>query len=588
MMIKNRYNKFLSITALLVALTSCSLEPEIDNTYGEDFAFTNPERAEGFLMNAYANLPQMIVDPYGGNFLDAATDNAVTNDFNSSIYRLSQGGLTANTNPVGNWRNAYIQFRNIHIFLENGLGDQVNYDITDEETNQEKKRNLKGEAYFLRAWWGFQLLQAYGGKTADGQALGYSIILSTQSDEESKDLESVVRNTYAECVAQIKRDLDTAMVYLPVAYAGNDAVTGELQLGRADQQATMALRSRVALYAASPAYQPDDITTISSMGQFAIVDQSAFEAKWKIAAQDAQDAIDLIGNFSSLKQNDFTKSTTPNDFIWRGYHRNNAMEKRNYPISEFGEAITGPSQNLVDAFYGENGFPITDSRSNFDPENPYQNRDPRLYLNVLYNGQEVNNDPLQIYQGGEDSQSVYPRNTRTGYYLRKWMSLEPGLLSVENSTFDHHHNPYLRKTELYLNFAEAANEAYGPVAVGPGLSSSAIDVIKEIRTAAGITDNTYVDEVAAQGKEAFRKLILQERRLELAFENHRYFDLRRWFRPLNEPIYGIQITLEDDGSLRYSTTEVEARNFNEIKYYYAPLPYDELVKSPNLVNNLGW
>src|SRR5690606_20093345 len=99
---------------------------------------------------------------------------------------------------------------------------------------------------------------------------------------------------------------------------------------------------------------------------------------------------------------------------------------------------------------------------------------------------------------------------------------------------------------------------------------------------------TYVDEVAALGKEAFRELILRERRLELAFENHRYFDLRRWLRPLNEPIYGVQIMLEDDGSLTYSTKMVETRNFNAIKHYYAPLPYDELVKSPNLINNLGW
>ena len=586
-MMKNNFIK--SILLVSIALNiSCSLEPEIDNTFDESYAFGLPQNTEGFLMNAYGNLPNTIIDGYGGDFLDAATDNAVSNNYGGSIYRVGAGGLTPDNNPIGSWTNAYAQFRNIHIFFENGLGDNVIYDITSEAADALKRKNLKGEAFFLRAWWGFHLLQAYGGKTDDGRALGYPILLKSLSDEESRDLESFVRNSYEECVAQIRKDIDSAVVNLPFRYNGSDPTVGINNLGRADQQAALALKSRVSLYAASPAYQPDNITTISGMGQFSVVNQTAYINKWRTAAVHAQEAIDAIGNFSSLRVGDFNSNNTPNEFIWRSFFTNSNLENNNYPIPEFGAARTGPSQNLVDAFYTSNGFPIDDVRSGYDPTNPYTNRDPRLYLNVLYNGSSFNNRNLEIYDGGLDSRATYQNNTRTGYYVRKWLSLQPGLKSVDNPSSDRHYNPYLRKTELYLNLAEAANEAYGPTATDDGISQTAVNIIKSIRTQAGITNNTYVDEMAALGKDAFRTLIQNERRLELAFENHRYFDLRRNVLPLSETVKGVKITKNTDDTFTYNEIDVEARSFNDIKYYYAPLPYNELAKSPNLVNNKGW
>lgn len=584
---KYNYIKFLALVLTTLSI-SCSLEPEIDNTFNEDFAFGLPENTEGFLLNAYGNLPNTIIDGYGGDFLDAATDNAVTNNYGSGIYRLGAGGLTPSNNPIGDWSNAYNQFRNIHIFLENGLGDNVIYDLTSESEDQLKRKNLKGEAFYLRAWWGFQLLQAYGGKTADGTAMGYPIVLSTISNEEAQDLESVTRNSYEECVAQIVKDLDSAIVNLPLRYTGNNPTTGITNVGRADQQAAMALKSRVSIYAASPAYQPDNIVAISAMGQFSVVNQTAYINKWRIAAMYSQAAISQIGTFTSLRESDFASNDTPSEFIWRSFFTNSSLENNNYPIAEFGTARTSPSQNLVDAFYTQNGYPITDARSGYDPANPYANRDPRLYLNVLYNGSSFNNRTLEIYDGGLDSRSLYQDNTRTGYYVRKWLSLQPGLKDVTNPSSSRHYNPYLRKTELFLNLAEAANEAYGPEGLGDGVTQTAVSIIKSIRTKAGISDNTYVDEVAALGKEAFRALILNERRLELAFENHRYFDIRRWVLPLNETVRGVKITKNADDSLTYEEVLVEERKFTDIKYYYSPLPYSELAKSPNLVNNIGW
>ncbi|ALJ06463.1 hypothetical protein APS56_15565 [Pseudalgibacter alginicilyticus] len=583
-------NNFIKIIFIVFAILNiaCSFEPEIENTFDEDYAFGLPENMEGLLLNAYGNLPNTIIDGYGGDFLDAATDNAVTNSYSNGIFRIGSGGLTSNNNPIGQWDNAYNQLRNIHIFFENGLGDGVIYDITSETEDQLKRDNLKGEAYYLRAWWSFHLLQVYGGKTATGEALGYPIVLKSLSQEEATDFESVKRNSYEECIAQIIKDIDSSIVYLPFKYTGSNPTTGINNLGRADQQVALALKSRVSLYAASPAYQSDDVVSLTGMGQFSVVDQTTYINKWTTAAVYAQDAINKIGAFSSLSESDFDSNTTPTEFIWRSFFTNSNLENNNYPIAEFGAARTGPSQNLVNAFYSQNGYPIHDARSNYDETNPYDNRDPRLYLNVLYNGSSFNNRDLETFVGGLDSKEKFSGNTRTGYYVRKWLSLQPGLISVDNSSSSRHYNPYFRRTELYLNLAEAANEAFGPTGVGTGVTQNAISIIKSIRTKAGITDNTYVDEVAALGKDEFRKLIQNERRLELAFENHRYFDLRRNLLPLDETVKGIKITKNTDDSLNFVEVDVEERNFNSLKYYYAPLPYDELSKSPNLINNLGW
>lgn len=581
--------KLIYITFVIIGFSSCNmdLEPIIDNTYGEEFAFGLPERTEGFLMNAYANIPNTFTARFGGDFLDAATDDAVTNSF-GGIYRVGSGGLTVQTDPIGDWDNGYNQFRNIHIFLENGLGPNVTYNLNDPNVDMAKRINLKGEAFFLRAWWGFQMLQQYGGKTNTGDALGYAIVLNSLSSEEAKDLDNIRRNTYEECVAQIAQDLDSAFLYLPFEYIGNNPISGIQNLGRADQRSTLALKARLGVYAASPAYQPDEVVRIDGMGQFTVVNAQTYQDKWVRAAEFAQEAVDLIGDFPGLNPSNFNANITPREFLFRKYHNNRVLEVENYPVRQFGNARTGPSQNLVNSFPMANGFPITDPRSNYDPNNPYQNRDPRLAWTVFFDGAQLNGSPIEIFEGGRDSRSANAQNTRTGYYLRKWLSVQPGLTDVENPGNDHHYHALLRRTEVFLNLAEASNEAYGPLGIGPGQSQSALEIIKSVRSRAGIQNHAYLDEMAAAGKEEFRKVIQNERRIEMAFENQRYFDMRRWVLPLNEEVMGALINLESDGARTFEYIPIEPRIFNEVKYYYLPIPYNEIVKSQNLVNNLGW
>jgi hypothetical protein len=580
-------NALYFIPLLLIVLGACQddLEPKVDNNYGNEDTWRLPKKAEGVLMNAYAHIDNQF-DGNGGNFLDVATDNAVTNIFGSGLHALGNGALSAQANPLGLWNTAYAQFRNIHLFLDHGLN--VVYIRTDHQLDSLNKARLKGEAFFLRAWWSFQLLQVYGGKTIAGEALGYPILTKTLTDLEATDADLFKRNTYEECVAQIALDCDSAAYYLPLNYAGGDQITGVANLGRGSQSAALALKSRVYTYAASPAYQPDEITQITGLGSFPIANEGAYNAKWERAALETNSVIQKIGNFSRLKDTDFNAQTTPSEFIWRKYHNNRSMEVRNYPPFYYGNGVTAPSQNLVDAFPMKNGYPIDDPRSGYDEQNPYIGRDPRLDLNVFYNGRLLGEQALETFSGGKDAQGTHQKATRTGYYLRKWLSVSTDILDPENLKNVAHYHALLRKTEVYLNFAEASNEAWGPTVIGPGCSQSALDVVSAIRAAAGINSADYLNEVAAQGKEAFRELIRNERRLELAFENHRFFDMRRWLLPLNEPVMGVRITRQPDGTLSFENFEVEKRKFDDIRYYYLPLPYEETVKNPSLVNNAGW
>ncbi|HLP37710.1 RagB/SusD family nutrient uptake outer membrane protein [Lacibacter sp.] len=586
-----RYTYLYYLLLSVTVLAGCKkmLEPRVDNTFAEDINWKLPNKAEGVLIDIYADIPSRFDFYNGNNFLDAATDNAVTNNFNSGIYRLGSGALAANDNPLGDWTNLYNQIAKANQFIEKGLTANTIYDIVSTANDSIIKRKLRGEAYFLRAWNSFQLLQLYGGKTNAGEALGYPISTKVLTDAEAKNL-NITRNTYQECAAQIMNDCDSAVKYLPTQYAGTDAVFGIRNLGRADLRVAAALKAKTALYAASPAYQTDAVTKITAMGQFSVVDAAEYNTNWIRATESARQAIVLIGNFTSLKPADFSNPVTPADFIWRRFHNNNFMEYAQYPPHEYGDAVTGPSQNLVESFPALNGYPITDARSGYSAQNPYANRDPRLSMNVYFNSALIDGREVQLFDGGLDARSRYFNASRTGYYLKKWLSVKSDLLNPLNPLLDFHYYVMLRKTEVYLNFAEAANEAYGPNVIPPGASFSASTVIKNIRKGAGLTAATsdaYVNEVAALGKDAFRNLIQNERRLELAFENHRYFDLRRWVLPLNATVKGVVVT-KTGSTYSYAVQNVEDRKLDMIRNYYLPLPYTELSKSPSLVNNFGW
>ncbi len=647
---------------LWLGVSSCEdqLDTKIVNQYGDEYTWTRANKAQGILLNAYNNIGTQ-VNSYNNDFLDAATDNALTQVYNSSVGYLATGGISSTSFAVGNWGTAYNQFRNVNLFLENGLDEDIVYfyyynsddHAADSIQDQELRDRYRGEAHFLRAWWGMELLRMYGGKTEDGQALGYPIITQALTNDDKDAMLSLARDTYEDCILQIIEDCDSAISLLPNRYSGSDAVTGLTQTGRASGQAAYALRSRAATYAASPAYQSDDATA------------ETIKSRWERAAIFSREAIDnaALGGFAALTNANLVGSTltsTPAEFLFRKFHNNNSIETQNLPPYFYGAARTNPSQNLVDAFFASNGYPITDPLSNYDPQDPFVNREKRLALCVLYNGQAVQSgsrslevadsiyytavdsfyfeEDIPAYAQGKttrkdvtpaeevvigedtvmitekfyysedlvreglDAPGALYQNTRTGYYLRKFVSTKKNILFNNNNASekqnDYHMNPLLRRAEVYFNLAEALNEAVGPNATLAGAGGqTAKDILGDIRMK---NMSLFVDDyLDAQSNNAddFRTLIQLERRLEFAFENHRYFDLRRWLLPLNEPVRGMRLTQKPTGEYVYSGTDpnmdnskfiIEDRPFTEDKYYYGPIPYDELIKSPNMVNNLGW
>ena len=585
------------LVCLLPMFFSCSKiwDEKRNNDWDEKYIWNNPEIASGVLHNAYKAIMNR-PDGYDGNFLDAATDNAVTSAYGSDIYNLSHGNYSVKANPIANWSTCYQQFQYINSFLENGLGDNIKYDRVDEKQDEAYKKRLKGEAYFLRAFWGFQLLKVYGGKSDSGVALGYPISIHFITQEDASVLENIRRDTYEACVEQILADCRVAEDCLPDKYEGADIVVGATEIGRATRLAALALKSSVSLYAASPAYQDDDCVKLLEMGKFTVEDETKYNEKWERAALIADSLIKepkFGATFTALKAGNLADApnTTPAEFLMRVFHSSNSMESRHFPPYYLGKANTVPSQNLVDAFPMKNGYPIDDVlHSGYNKDMPYEDRDNRFYLNIYYHGAKFGDSAktIDVSDGGTDSQSYSRYASKTGYYLAKFMSQKSGLLNPISSSSPQHYYPYMRRAEVFLNFAEAANEAWGPKNNPKSCKYSAYDVIKMIRKiSGGIDDTGYLDEMASN-KDSFRKLIQNERRIELAFENHRYFDMRRWLLRLDDSVYGVKVS-GSEGHYEFDTdVEIEKRPFNDVKYYYSPLPYDECVKNPNLENNAGW
>lgn len=593
-------NRLYIILAGILLVSGCekALDTKVTWQIGDEDVWRVPELAMGVLHKAYNGISNR-PDCYAENFLDAATDNAVCTQHSASVYKLGQGAMTSFNNPIGNWSTCYNMLEYVNSFLENGLSENVLYNREDPDKDAQIKDRLRGEAYFLRAWWHFELLRMYGGKSADGKALGVPVADHYISYEEASENGMFIRPSYQATVDFICNDLDLAMELLPASYSGSDQNFGDTQIGRATSGAAAVLKSRVLLYSASPAMQDDDIVKITGMGTYEVVNPGIYQKKWELVAKQIARILTMegFGTYVPLLPSDIADAQSESsDFAFRRYFNNNLLEANHFPPYYFGKSMTVPSHNLVKAFCAKNGFPVTDPRSGVDISGPafdmsrlYSVMDDRFARVIYSQGSVFGNSgtALDMSEGGRDSHGYNENATTTGYYLAKFVSTVSGMLNPVASAGSAHYNPLLRKSEVLLNYAEASNEAYGPKAVGEGSSVSAYDIIKSIRSlAGGIMSDAWLDECAG-GKDTFRALIQNERRLEFAFENHRYFDMRRWLLPLDEDVCGVEITRNEDNTFSYREKVVEPRKYT-VRDYYAPLPYAEISKNPNLVNNTGW
>jgi len=586
--------------AATVVLTACDdlFEPAIENNHDISDIYSDPQFARGIMDNANLVLPY---EENPANMTDVATDNAVINDINNNYKKMAStlDFWKSDNNPVNEWDTRYHAIQYLNLFLENA--DQVMWDPSSEVVNEMHKDNYKGNAYALRGLHFFYLLRAHCGMV-ENQLMGVPIHLS--SEDGSSDF-NLPRNTFKECIDQIMSDFNEALKYLPMEYGdinngqipakyaqmgGTDAdynrAFGKLQRGKIDGRMIAAIKAQVALFAASPAYA------------------SAGAATYAQAAQLAAAALNNVGGLSGMDPNGWRwfcdksmiesfayDDPDPAEICWRGVVDDRAnYEEDNYPPSLKGKGRVNPTQNLVDAFPMANGYPISDAKSGYDAANPYENRDPRLKEYILVNGDAIgaNDTPINTAADNTDLDGINResgRSTTTGYYLRKLLRSDMNLsLSNHNKR---HFGARIRYTEIFLDYAEAANEADGPTAKVGGASYSAYDVIKAIRQRAGVggASDPYLED-CAKSKDKMRELIRNERRLELCFENHRFWDLRRWNANLNEAAKGVKITTRGNG-FAYEYFTVEERKYQDYMKY-GPIPYSELQKWENLKQNDGW
>ena len=594
MKIKN----ILILAILAGSFCACSdlINPSEQNAQTEEQMFKDPSSAMGILGYAYGNLPFETKST-----TDIATDDAVTNDLANTYRSMAQGTWAANNDPMSQWQGRKITIQYLNLFLKNV--DKVTW-AKDANRQAMFVDKLRGEAYALRALNMYYLLRNHAGWGENGELLGVPIILEPEGFDSDFNQP---RATFKACVEQIYADVEAAMEILPfdyvqltddnavpqrykdmgVNYAGEyNVVFGNTFRGRISGRIAQTIKALTALLAASPAY---------AEGSGVTYEEAANEAAAVLSKINGVAGMDPTGYkwFMEKKTLDALGSgECPPEILWRGsmnqgtedYAFGLNQEVQNYPPTLYGNGRINPTQNLVDAFPMANGYPITDPTSGYSANDPYTGRDPRLAEYVLYNGVTYNGAQIitGTYSADNNGLNKISTSTRTGYYLRKLLRDDCNA-NPSSQNAQKHYPVYIRYTEIFLAYAEAANEAWGPKGAGSN-GFSAYDVIKALHDRAGV-GNDYLDSISGD-KDKMRELIRNERRIELCFENKRFWDMRRWELDLNETAMGMKID-QVGGALQYTKIEVEPRNY-AAHMYYGPIPETEVLKWSNLDQNKGW
>ncbi|MBW4711185.1 RagB/SusD family nutrient uptake outer membrane protein [Prevotella histicola] len=545
------------------AFTLCScndfLDREEDSFIDKTATFDSYNRTKQYLTYAYSLLPEGLNRFSGGALLGAATDDACFAIESSNIQQFNNGSWNALNNPDNVWDRYFAGIAKCCTLLENS--NHINLDISrlDPAKRVEYENNLKdirmwrAEAHFLRAYFNFELLKRYG---------PIPIIKSTL--DINKDYSDTPRPTMKEVVEFIANDCDMAADSLELTpwRNMNDA------FGRATKGAALALKSRLLLYAASPLYV--------DFGDIDEANKPSDATLWKAAADAAKAVIDLnqyelASAYDDLFKNDFQNK----EYIFvRRYPSNSDFEKSNFPVSYGGKGGTNPSQNLIDDYEMLDGTAF-DWSDPVKAAHPFENRDERLLATVLMNGVLFKGKRVATYPGGADAMPN-PNATKTGYYLRKFLNENVNIQTGGGS--DGHVVPLFRLAEIYLNYAEALNE-YDPT--NPDIAV----YLNKIRERVSLPDVP-----SGLTQEQMRTLIHHERRVELAFEEHRFWDVRRWkvaSSTLGAPVKGVKITQDDAGNFTYSPVQVEQRVFQPKMYWY-PIPQSEVLKLHHWEQNKGW
>jgi len=551
--------------------------------YSEHSFYDNPEdifgnfnRTRQFLADIYAKLPTDY-SSVGGAMRSAASDEAEFVLQNSSVQDFNNGQWSAVYALDSYWFHYYNGIRSANYFLDEVEGRtfddyKYNEDYTEEMTRFNK---FQFEARFLRAYFYFELAKRYG-----------DIPMPAGVINDVAEINSIERTSFADVISFIVDECDAIKGELPVTWSDQLFI----ETGRVTRGTVYALKAKALLYAASPLHNPtSDIT------------------KWEAAAAAANEFItnaDLSYSFDATYYNSnnmthgvFNNRASSELIFERRQANSSGFERANSPMNFEGANgnATCPSQNLVDAYQTTDGYDVVlnngvwsaGASAVFDPANPYDNRDPRLLQSIIVNGKNWKGTTVETYTGGTHGLPNADA-TLTGYYLKKYVR-EDIIIAGSNANSKEHMWVIFRLGEIYLNLAEAMNEAYGPTGTPAGFTMDATTALNMVRTRSAVGLPT----VSGLSQDELRAAIISERQVELAFEDHRFWDVRRWrlfdtdnVNAVTEDIYGIEIT-QDNGSFNYSKKLVDDRIWDDKMYLY-PIPYNETNINTNLGQNPGW
>ncbi len=574
-------NKILAGGLLCVAaalMAGCSDEMnyyEYNKNNNYDYVTRNFDNVNRFVTRLYAEIGDDKGN-YGGAFLGSATDESEYATPGTSIETFYNGGWSPASPQSSTWTGMYAAISDANVYLA-----RFAYGLTfpelelDMNYDQKMYRYHKApfEVRWLRAWYYFNLVRQY------------KDVPFYTDDLSAEDINKLSRTASNDIFDFIIKECDAIKDSIPVNWE-TDRNMPEAEPGRINRPQVLALKARAALYKASPLFNADnkDLWKAAALANKAVIDSCL---QWGYSLQN----VPYTQNWA--KDNHMMVSKKTEVIMVYRQGQINTLESRNFPFGvEGGNGGNCPTQTLVDAYeVKENGT----SRA-FDWNNPNDaanpcataNRDPRFGMTVAVNGDKkwptYNTTALETFYGGTNGEPLAGA-TPTGYYLKKLLNGSTDLRPGKGSKYVHN-EVIFRLAEFYLNYAEAVFKYLGSAdATSAEFPMSARDAVNVVRSRVGVNMPPLP---AGLSKDNFWKRYENERFVELAFEGHRFWDLRRWKEGKKlENIKELKITKNNDGTFTY-TPQVKKRMTWDDKMYLFPIPLSEIQKNPNLKQNPGW